>query len=481
MGKENKNKAKEVKEFGEIDTRKKVMGTGLRDSTFSRLGPVQNVGPSQGIGSDKARHSHTGPRASHNATILIHIDHIKYGPGLTNPDTTQATGLATTALDEKGATIVGPDYIGPDTSTSPVIVDDIICVSSSCFVDSVNGVHKGYFKGGNGGDDVIDCVNINNQLASNHRPIDDNTKDLETERSSYPVEIKMESTSNGELSQGWQKYGKCPEGTVPIRRSTNSITRKHPSPHFNSSLFVGIDEQVHEYAIVKSVGRLFGASATFTVWKPEVEHNEFSLAQIWISSENDENMNTIEVGWIVSPRRYGDDQPRLFTFWTRDGYNTTGCYDHDCAGFVQIDFSIQLGQPIFPSTLGGQLTFLTIMVYKDYGEDGHWWLYVNGIIIGYFPKNLFTSLSEYADRVDFGGEILNKENEGHHTTTQMGNGLYAHENGTSTVSEIKVYDQYRNPVEELHEVFITDSPCYGLLVFGNSIFYGGPGYSAICP
>ncbi|XP_047340136.1 uncharacterized protein LOC124943704 [Impatiens glandulifera] len=331
------------------------------------------------------------------------------------------------------------------------------------------------------GDDVIDCVYINNQLASNHRPIDDNTKDLEMERSSYPVEIKMESTSNGEISQGWQKYGKCPEGTVPIRRSTNSITRKHPSPHFNSSLFVGIDGQVHEHAIVKSFGRLFGASATFTVWKPEVEHNEFSLAQIWISSGDDENMNTIEVGWIVSPRRYGDDQPRLFTFWTRDGYNTTGCYDHDCAGFVQIDFSIQLGQPIFPSTLGGQLTFLTIMVYKDDGEDGHWWLDVNGILIGYFPKNLFTSLSEYADRVDFGGEILNNENEGHHTTTQMGNGLYAHENGTSTVSEIKVYDQYRNPVEELHEVFMTANPCYGALVFGNSIFYGGPGYSTICP
>ncbi|XP_047340129.1 uncharacterized protein LOC124943697 [Impatiens glandulifera] len=264
------------------------------------------------------------------------------------------------------------------------------------------------------GDDVIDCVNMNNQLASNHGPIVDNTKDL-------------------------------------------------------------------KYAVVQNYGRLFGASATFTVWKPEVEHNEFSLAQIWITSGNGSNTNTIEVGWIVYPIKYGDDQPRLFIFWTRDGYNTTGCYDHDCAGFVQIDFSIQLGQPISPSTLGGQLTFLTIMVYKDYGEDGHWWLYVNGIIIGYFPKNLFTSLSEYADRVDFGGEILNKENEGHHTTTQMGNGLYAHENGTSTVSEIKVYDQYRNPVEELHEVFMTASPCYGALVFGNSIFYGGPGYSGICP
>ncbi|XP_047313717.1 uncharacterized protein LOC124917304 [Impatiens glandulifera] len=162
-----------------------------------------------------------------------------------------------------------------------------------------------------------------------------------------------------------------------------------------------------------------------------------------------------------------------------DNYNT-GCYDHDCAGFVQIDFSIQLGQPIFPSTLGGQLTFLTVMVYKD-GVNGHWWLDVNGILRGYFPKYIFTSLSEYAERVDFGGEILNKENEGHHTTTQMGNGLYPSETRASVISLTRIYDQYRNPVEEMHEVLITAAQCYGAYIFSNAISYGGPGYSAICP
>ncbi|XP_047340130.1 uncharacterized protein LOC124943698 [Impatiens glandulifera] len=245
------------------------------------------------------------------------------------------------------------------------------------------------------GDDVIDCVNMNNQLASNHGPIVDNTKDL-------------------------------------------------------------------KYVVVQNYGRLFGASATFTVWKPQVEHNEFSLAQIWITSGNGSNTNTIEVGWIA------------------DNYNTTGCYDHDCVGFVQIDFRIQPGQPIFPSTLGGQLTFLTMMVYKD-GVNGHWWLDVNGILIGYFPKYIFTSLSEYAERVDFGGEILNKENEGHHTTTQMGNGLYPNETRASVISLTRIYDQYRNPVEARHEILITAAQCYGALIFSNAIFYGGPGYSAICP
>ncbi|XP_047340142.1 uncharacterized protein LOC124943710 [Impatiens glandulifera] len=241
----------------------------------------------------------------------------------------------------------------------------------------------------------------------------------------------MELASNGEISQDWHKYEKCPEGTVPIRRSTSSITRKHPSllrRHFNSSL-VQSPKGIHEYALVRSKdNQYYGATATLSVWKPKVEVNELSLAQLWISSGYGVNLNTIEVGWM------------------RDYYTTTGCYDIDCPGFVQTNFNIQLGHPIPISTVGGPTCAIRIMVYKD-GKNGNWWLDYNGVDIGYFPKNLFTSLSEYAQRVDFGGEIVNKENEGHHTTTQMGNGLYPHETGASFITGIKLYGRDRKPVK----------------------------------
>ncbi|XP_047340134.1 uncharacterized protein LOC124943702 [Impatiens glandulifera] len=178
----------------------------------------------------------------------------------------------------------------------------------------------------------------------------------------------MESASNGEISQYWHKDGKCPKGTVPIRRSASSITRKHPSllrRHFNSSL-VERPTNTREYALVRSHDdRYFGGSATLTIWKPKVEDNEFSLTQLWITSGNGANLNTIEVGWMVYPDIYGDDEPRFFIYWTRDGYNTTGCYDFDCPGFVQTDFIVKLGQPISRiSTVGGRMIGINIMIYK---------------------------------------------------------------------------------------------------------------------
>ncbi|XP_047340140.1 uncharacterized protein LOC124943709 [Impatiens glandulifera] len=273
----------------------------------------------------------------------------------------------------------------------------------------------------------------------------------------------MESTSKGEISQDWKKHRKCLE-----ERNTSSITRKQHSllrPHFNSSLIIGPDGMIHEYASVRSYvdGRFFGASATLTVWKPKVGHNEFSLTQIWIMSGFGSNRNTIEVGWIA------------------DNYNTTGCYDSDCPGFVQVDFSVKLGQAISPiSIVGGEIIGIRIMVYKD-GVNGHWWLDYNGVDIGYFPKNLFTSLSEYAQRVDFGGEIVNARNNGHHTTTHMGNGLYPHETGASFITGIKLYGRDRKPVKgNILQPIVSVVPCYRVNLINDTIFYGGPGYSELC-
>ncbi|KAH0877114.1 hypothetical protein HID58_064508 [Brassica napus] len=46
--------------------------------------------------------------------------------------------------------------------------------------------------------------------------------------------------------------------------------------------------------------------------------DDFSLAQIWVTSGSYENqdLNTLETGWQVYPNKYGDHQPRLFTYWT---------------------------------------------------------------------------------------------------------------------------------------------------------------------
>ncbi|EOA25677.1 hypothetical protein CARUB_v10019036mg, partial [Capsella rubella] len=75
------------------------------------------------------------------------------------------------------------------------------------------------------------------------------------------------------------------------------------------------------YVVVrsKSLPKMYGAKATISVWRPSMEtRDEFSLAQVWITSGNylENNLNCIEVGVHVSPSLYQDNKPRLFIYWT---------------------------------------------------------------------------------------------------------------------------------------------------------------------
>ena len=47
--------------------------------------------------------------------------------------------------------------------------------------------------------------------------------------------------------------------------------------------------------------------------------------------------------------------------------------------------------------------------------------------VGYWPDNLFTHLKKGGDFLAWGGEIVNREPEGRHTTTQMGSGHFPSE------------------------------------------------------
>jgi hypothetical protein len=107
--------------------------------------------------------------------------------------------------------------------------------------------------------------------------------------------------------------------------------------------------------------KYYGAKATINVWKPQIQQpNEFSLSQIWILGGSfGQDLNSIEAGWQVyllfssslhlfpyiyfaqhasrnryiykndflffpyyslrkqvSPDLYGDNNTRLFTYWT---------------------------------------------------------------------------------------------------------------------------------------------------------------------
>jgi hypothetical protein len=97
-------------------------------------------------------------------------------------------------------------------------------------------------------------------------------------------------------------------------------------------------------------GKFYGAKATINVWEPKVQSsNEFSLSQLWILGGSfGQDLNSIEAGWQVSPDLYGDNNTRLFTYWTSDAYQATGCYNLLCSGFIQINSQIAMGASISP-------------------------------------------------------------------------------------------------------------------------------------
>lgn len=152
------------------------------------------------------------------------------------------------------------------------------------------------------------------------------------------------------VRQLWHLNGRCPDGTVPIRRTkkedilrASSIekfgkkkTNKIPRPKSAqpaaplvsqtghqvlptlislslSFFFLGAVLLICKYIVFPSLecqhgivyvegDKYYGAKATINVWEPKIQQpNEFSLSQIWILGGTfGQDLNSIEAGWQVS-------------------------------------------------------------------------------------------------------------------------------------------------------------------------------------
>ncbi|XP_020107284.1 uncharacterized protein LOC109723358 [Ananas comosus] len=78
----------------------------------------------------------------------------------------------------------------------------------------------------------------------------------------------------------------------------------------------------------------------------------------------------------VNPDLYGDNQTRLFTLWTVDGYKNTGCYNLLCEGFVFTGKSnFGPGSVLEPvSVYEGVLHNITLKISQD-PQSRDWWLH----------------------------------------------------------------------------------------------------------
>ncbi|XP_039055798.1 uncharacterized protein LOC120198555 [Hibiscus syriacus] len=347
--------------------------------------------------------------------------------------------------------------------------------------------------------DIIDCVLLHHQPAFDHPQLKGQQPLDPPERPrAYDAEGMMNTGAEEEHVQLWRMLGEtCPEGTIPIRRTTkkdmlraSSVRRFGMKPRRRvrrDSISNG-----HEHAVGYVNGEeYYGAKGGINVWAPRVfNHYEFSLSQLWlISGSFSHDLNTIEAGWQVSPELYGDNYPRFFTYWTNDAYETTGCYNLLCSGFVQTNNRIAIGAAISPvsSYHGGQFDII-LLVWKD-PKHGHWWLeFGTGVPVGYWPSFLFTHLRDHATMVQFGGEIVNSRGGGFHTSTAMGSGHFSGEGfgKASYFRNLQVVDWDNNLIPLTNLRLLADHPnCYDIRagingVWGHYFYYGGPGRNVRC-
>ncbi|KZV40667.1 hypothetical protein F511_12134 [Dorcoceras hygrometricum] len=355
--------------------------------------------------------------------------------------------------------------------------------------------------------DIIDCVLLSQQPAFDHPFLKDHKLQM---RPAYsPEGVFSETKTAGrseEIIQMWHMNGRCPQGTIPIRRNreedvlrASSVKRygkkKHrsiPRPRPAAPEPDLINQNGHQHAIAYVEGdRYYGAKATINVWGPRIQQpNEFSLSQLWILGGSfAADLNSIEAGWQVSPDLYGDNNTRLFTYWTSDAYQATGCYNLLCSGFIQINSEIAMGASISPTSsyLNNQYD-ISILVWKD-PKEGNWWMqFGNGYVLGYWPAFLFSYLSDSASMIEWGGEVVNSEADGQHTTTQMGSGHFPEEGfgKSSYFRNIQVVDEsnnLRSPKDV--GIFTEESSCYDIQLgknaeWGHYFYYGGPGRNTNC-
>lgn len=202
-----------------------------------------------------------------------------------------------------------------------------------------------------------------------------------------------------------------------------------------------------------------GAAVTMYIGDPSgVSSVGHSLQELSLqNTDSTTTADTVEIGWTVDPSTFGDYQTHLFVFHWVNGQ--AQCYDG--CGFVSISSSVTVGMTLTP---GSSATFAW------YYSGGDWWAYYNGVPFGYFPGSVWDGYFTDAVNIQAFGEVSAPSQP---SCTQMGDGTFGSESGSSYVSDFQLYGSSSQP--DL-SVFATDPSDYNDGSVTTTGFHlGGPG------
>ena len=290
----------------------------------------------------------------------------------------------------------------------------------------------------------------------------------------------------------------CEQGTIPMRRITLEQMTRFPTLReffqkgpagagrpsvLNSNEKPQSPSAGHKYSLMMQNVDNLGGNSNLNLWSPYVNTGwgeGFSLSQEWYAGGNGNSTQTAEVGWQNFPQQWGNEESRLFIYWTADYYSTTGCYNLDCPGFVQVARSGMLGSQFSHySTPGGpQYEFSA----RYYLFQGNWWLSISGTWIGYYPGAIYRGgqLSRYAQFIEFGtegtgGSVWPEEGSGAWSSAGFGYAAYQRNLYYDNLSEAAYWDSLQRS-DPSPGCYSTSGPFYSASSnWGTYFFEGGPG------
>ncbi|XP_042405101.1 uncharacterized protein LOC121995423 [Zingiber officinale] len=279
--------------------------------------------------------------------------------------------------------------------------------------------------------DLFDCIQIYKQPAFDHPAMKNHKLQI---RPSFQTknDVNMDEKFKPVLDPGFNDT--CPLGTVLIRRTRKEdliIAKELPKyfRNYGSRYHVLDSSEQNYYAIAESqTGRYHGFESKITTWAlPNVGPNQVSQNQVWMIGDVDadyDEQTVIQTGWHVYPQLYKDTSSRFFTFSTTDGYQT-GCMNLNCKGFVQVSATHAPGYAFKGdnlSTYGGLQAYFDFRIQKD-PQTGNWWLAMDRVNLGYWPKELFPNL-DVSKLIQFGGQVRTPNDV---PSPPMGNGHFPQE------------------------------------------------------
>ncbi|KAF3790691.1 hypothetical protein EJ110_NYTH03065 [Nymphaea thermarum] len=279
--------------------------------------------------------------------------------------------------------------------------------------------------------DVIDCVDFYSQPAMKHPFVRRNPQ----LRAKFPLQrATAEENTNDNLEGIDLRRGRCPQGSVPFLKATKAGPLN-----------------------LSAINDFKRSSANFVIRSKTIK-TEMNMEK---DHENNSYVTRLYCDNIKHPR-----------------YNNQ-------LQFVRYNSNyMAIGSKLGTSVNEGEQKVLQIKIEKN--TYGNWDLSVDSHMIGYWPHENYGDGFPVATELQWGGEIVNKQSKGRHTSTQMGSGLFSKEaiGKAAFISNIGLFDKenkYSDAPEEPDGI-ITHPDCYDLTYwerdaqYGRYITMGGPGY-----